>query len=222
MVSFVLPGSNSPTIALGTATEKERLSNLAISMSEWTGPLSDEVYMDRVKYISSLKTVGNEGFRPWILYDTAETLSEDGQLTVLANCETYRRNAIISYCVNGSWKLEKVFCYGIGSVFCRKEFRMRGYARRMVKELNRILSGENHVLGSDKCTFSFLFSDVGTVILSSPFETRPNKSIRNSTLTRISTAFLPVSFQFGIDLQKRLMLHGQERHHYGLINSLKK
>jgi hypothetical protein len=97
------------------------------------------------------------------LVNTAQPLQQNQHRTILASCETLRRKALVSYEEHGAVTTKDVVCFGVASVFCRKEFRMRGYARRLVKELSRILSGEMSGLEPDQCKFSILYSDVGTV-----------------------------------------------------------
>src|ERR1700753_3228449 len=164
MAHNLLPDFDSPTLALKVATDEERLQAWNVFGSEWEGPFSLEAFVDRLKYLSNQEATRDGGIKTWILYDTAETLENDKQHTILARCETLRRNAIISHHIDGAWKVEEVVCYGIASVYCRKEFRMKGYARRMVTELSSILSGMNPLPGFDRCTFSVLYSNVGTVM----------------------------------------------------------
>ena len=203
MASRSGPKSDSSTITLGTPTDEEQFSAWAITSSEWKGPLPFEAYINREKYLSNQEATKNGGIRFWILYDTAEVLEKSQQRTILASCETLKRKAIISYCVNGSWKLEEVISYGVASVFCRKEFRMKGYARRMIAELGHILdSSQNHIMGSERCAFSVLYSVVGMVIPHTLLGIQSTKSYRSSTHTRNSTAFLQADFRFGIEQRK--------------------
>lgn len=163
MSSPVLPDSESLTVLLASPTAEERFTARMLSSQAWRGPLSVEAFIEREQYLSDQEATRHGGLRPWILCDTAEGPADGQQRTVLASSETVRRNALVSYCENGDRKVEDTVCYGVASVFCRPEFRRRGYARRMVKELGRMLRGKIPELGLENCMFSVLYSDVGLV-----------------------------------------------------------
>jgi hypothetical protein len=71
---------------------------------------------------------------------------------MLCGCETFRKRALISR----SGKVQEVVCHGVGSVFCPREYRRRGYAHRMMYEVGKKLK-----TWQEGALFSVLFSDIG-------------------------------------------------------------
>ena len=59
--------------------------------------------------------------------------------------------------------MEEVVSHGIGSVFCRPEFRGKGYARRMMVELGGMLDKWQQKEG-ERAHFTVLYSDIGKVM----------------------------------------------------------
>ena len=82
----------------------------------------------------------------------------EGSRTILSSCETYKKKALLAH--DGT--VEEVSTHGIGSVYCRPEFRGKGYAKRMFEELSSQLDTwkmEGEVRG--RSLFTVLFSDIG-------------------------------------------------------------
>jgi hypothetical protein len=78
--------------------------------------------------------------------------------TILSSCESYRKTALLAH----DGQIEKVATHGVGSVYCRPEFRGKGYAKRMLEELSTKLE----TWGMEKeqrrtSLFTVLFSDIG-------------------------------------------------------------
>lgn len=63
------------------------------------------------------------------------------QRRILASCETIRRRAFVGGGGNGDGGVREGVVHGVASVFCKEEYRGRGYASRMMRELNGILRG---------------------------------------------------------------------------------
>lgn len=164
------PHGTSPTLTLVPATPAERLAVLNINSSAWKGPLTVADYIAREDHLLKQQLTGSR-LTCWILVDRAQPVNNR---TILSSCETFEKNALVAY--NGVVE-ERVPTYGVGSVFCRKEFRGLGYAKRMIEELCRVfdgkkvVDGENGVDGVDgvgkdqgkreKPLFTILFSDIG-------------------------------------------------------------
>ncbi|KAI9774283.1 MAG: hypothetical protein M1840_004177 [Geoglossum simile] len=99
----------------------------------------------------------------WVLVDTPHL--PGGERRVLASCETIRKRALVAYQTTEGVKVEEAVSHGIGSVFCPKEYRGRGYAGRMMRELSKLLR-DWQVEGAAKrgmCLFTVLYSDIGKV-----------------------------------------------------------
>jgi GNAT superfamily N-acetyltransferase len=90
---------------------------------------------------------------------------------ILCGCETIRKRALVR---SPDGQVKDVVAYGVCSVFCREEFRGKGYAGRMMEELGKKLSslgssspsttsagGHLSVVGTQRPLFSVLFSDIG-------------------------------------------------------------
>lgn len=80
----------------------------------------------------------------------------DGARPILASCETLQKKGYVA----SSGGLKAVVTHGIGSVFCRHEYRGRGYASRMIFELGKKLETWQQQEGS-RASFSMLWSDIG-------------------------------------------------------------
>lgn len=156
-----LPSANSPTIALVPPTAAERKTATSLNSVAWCGALSLEQYLERDELTNEFLGMDTQ---PWILVDTAEVVHDSAERTILCSCETLRRRGIVAV-GDKEGKIEKTYSYGVASVFTRPEFRNRGYASRMMRELASILAGEKKVEGVvfEKGAFSVLYSDIGKV-----------------------------------------------------------
>lgn len=159
--AMTLPRGDSPTLALVHPTEKEQLIQSKLNGAEWRGALSPAAYLRREITLSQQALTKDGGITYWILVDN--TLDNNplepssGTRLPLASCETYRKKALV-------WrdgKLQEVVSHGIGSVFCGKHLRKRGYAQRMMTELGKTL--QTHQTDENECLFTILYSDIGKV-----------------------------------------------------------
>lgn len=155
-----LPPSTSPNLHLVPATPAERIETLKLNSTAWKGRLDLPTYIEREFHLHNQRLT-REGLTCWILVDRTEP---EGKRTILGSCETYRKRAFVAH----QGRVEDVPTHGVGSVYCRAEFRGRGYARRMVEELSRVLDTwqmeerEDGKLGRQgRSVFSVLFSDIG-------------------------------------------------------------
>jgi hypothetical protein len=148
-----LPDGKSPTLAIVHPTEAEKQGQFRRNGMTWRGALSLGAYLRREEHLSQQQLTKNGGITYWVLVDSASH-----ERTVLSGCETYRKKALVAR----DGHVQDVVCHGIGSVFCPKELRGRGYAARMMKELGNELRSWQ---ATDKvpCLFSILYSDIGKV-----------------------------------------------------------
>ncbi|EON61289.1 hypothetical protein W97_00502 [Coniosporium apollinis CBS 100218] len=145
-----LPDSTSPTLALVHPTEQELVQQSIKNGASWRGALSIEAYLRREDHLAQQELTRDGGITWWALVDTAAE-----KRSVLSGCETLRKRALLAQ--DGTVK--DVLCHGIGSVFCPPEFRRRGYAARMMKELGNKL--QTWQAEGVECLFSVLYSDIG-------------------------------------------------------------
>lgn len=148
-----LPPAESPLLTLAQATPKERNEAFTINGSSWRGALTIPQYLQREAHLSLQDLTKDGGITWWILVDSTK---QPDSRTILSSCETLRKAALLAR----DGKVEEVTVHGIGSVFCRHEFRGRGYAGRMMQELGKKLQTWQQEDGK-KGVFSVLYSDIG-------------------------------------------------------------
>ncbi|KAJ5803198.1 uncharacterized protein N7503_005648 [Penicillium pulvis] len=149
-----LPPGDSPDLILVPATPEERITSIKLNSVAWKGPLDIDTYIERENHLFA-QNLTRDGLTCWILVDKSEP---EGDRTILSSCETYKKKALLAH--GGS--VEDVSTHGIGSVYCRPEFRGKGYAKRMFEELSGKLDTwkmEKETRG--KALFTILFSDIG-------------------------------------------------------------
>ncbi|KAH0565420.1 hypothetical protein GP486_001196 [Trichoglossum hirsutum] len=154
-----LPDAESPTLRLLHPTFAEKKTIWKQNAQAWCGALSVPAYLRREQRLSETSLTRNGGMTHWVLVDTSQPF--EGERRILASCESIRKRALVAFeCAEGT-RVEEVVSHGIGSVFCPKEFRGKGYARRMMRELGKILKDWQVEQGSEKCLFTVLYSDIG-------------------------------------------------------------
>ncbi|MCJ1282919.1 hypothetical protein MMC26_002245 [Xylographa opegraphella] len=79
--------------------------------------------------------------------------------TILSSCESLRKRALVAHRASAP-TVSAITAHGIGSVFCAPVLRKRGYAGRMMAELNRALATHQQADGQ-KSLFNVLYSDIG-------------------------------------------------------------
>ena len=151
-----LPPSDSPKLHLVHPTEDEKTATWTANGQVWRGQLSLPAYLRREVHLANQSFTKDGGITFWILVDTSSTANPR---TVLASCETLRKRALIA---KKGQKVQEVISHGIGSVFCDPEYRGKGYARRMLVELGKMLDTWQQQDGN-KVDFTVLFSDIGKV-----------------------------------------------------------
>ena len=149
-----LPLASSPSLKLVHPTLAERQQTWMLNGTEWRAVLPLSAYLRREVHLARQSICQDERLTFWILVDSVETSIPR---TVLASCESLRRPALVARQGQG---VEMCASHGVGAVFCRPEYRGRGYAGRMMEELGRILrTWQQAEEGSAK--FSVLYSDIG-------------------------------------------------------------
>lgn len=150
----VLLSGDSPDLVLVPATPEERIESIKLNSIAWKGPLDVQTYIAREDHLLSQRLT-KDGLTCWLLVDRNQP---EGKRTILSSCETYKKKALLAY----DGQLEDIPTHGVGSVYCRPEFRGQGYARRMLEELSKRLDTwqmENERRG--RSLFTVLFSDIG-------------------------------------------------------------
>ncbi|KAL9114384.1 MAG: hypothetical protein Q9187_007469 [Circinaria calcarea] len=170
-----LPASDSSTLHLTHPNESEKIETWTINGKSWRGALSLPAYLRREEHLANQPLTLNGGITYWILVDSSASFNSSSspspstsadststnftseQRIILASCETICRRALIA--TRGK-EVEEVVSHGVGSVFCREDFRGRGYAGRMMKELGKHLERWDQDKGNTT-RFTVLYSDIG-------------------------------------------------------------
>ncbi|KAE8348657.1 hypothetical protein BDV28DRAFT_81767 [Aspergillus coremiiformis] len=147
----VLPSGDSPELVLVPASLEERIAALKLNSPAWKGPLDLDAYITRENHLAQ-QSLTKDGLITWLLVVQGQP---EGERTILSSCETYKKKAVLVQ--NG--KVEYVPALSIGSVFCRPEFRGKGYAKRMIQEL--VMKMDMEPKATNKVPFSLLYSDIG-------------------------------------------------------------
>lgn len=150
-----LPSADAPGLVLVHPTPAERVECLKLNGAAWKGPLTFDQYIEREDYLRTQRLSKDGSLTLWILVDGS--LPPDNR-PILSACETLRKPALLAH----DGVVEDIFTQGVGSVFCRPDFRSRGYAKRMLTELaKKIETWQQENEKRKKCLFSVLYSDIG-------------------------------------------------------------
>jgi GNAT superfamily N-acetyltransferase len=152
-----LPDASSPDLILTQATPLERERVWALHHRKWGGILTLEQYIAREAYLRNVPLQKDGGITHWILTDSTQP---DGR-PILSSCDTYRKRALSC---TPAGELTDGIAHGIGAVFTDPQYRGKGYASRMLKELGPALKawqagGQQQPAGT--ALFSILYSDIG-------------------------------------------------------------
>lgn len=150
------PAATSESLVLVQANDLEYVQTWHLNAGEWRGPLSIEQYLRRERTLQNLDLTKNGHITAWILTSNELPRNIDGTRPILASCETLLKNAYIAR----DGKIENILTHGIGSVYCRPEYRGSGYAGRMMSEMGKAVETWQQPNGT-KGTFSVLYSDIG-------------------------------------------------------------
>lgn len=149
-----LPHGDSQDLILVPATPTEHIKCLKLNSVAWKGPLDLDTYLRREQHLAAQRLTRG-GLTCWVLVQKSE---DEDTRTILASCESYRKKALLAY----DGQVEQLMSYGVGSVYCRPEFRGKGYAKRMMEEL--ALKLETWKVEEEKrkrVLFTVLYSDIG-------------------------------------------------------------
>ncbi|KAB8072204.1 GNAT family acetyltransferase [Aspergillus leporis] len=149
-----LPSGDAPELVLVPATPEERIAAITLNSLAWKGPLELDAYIARENHLAQQSLTKDDGLTSWLLVVRDQP---EGKRTILSSCETYKKRAVMA--VNG--RVEHVFALSIGSVYCRPEFRGKGYAKRMMQELVKKMDTWQTEKTANRVPFSLLYSDIG-------------------------------------------------------------
>ena len=155
-----LPSGTSGELVLVQATELERTQCWHINLHAWRGALSPAQYIQREAYLERQPLVSDGKITFWILtLQNDSDADEASARPILASCETLLKEAYVAQ----DGQLRPVLAHGIGSVFCRSEYRGKGFASRMMSELSTRLGklAWQQPKGTPTGFFSVLYSDIG-------------------------------------------------------------
>ncbi|KAL2022875.1 hypothetical protein VTK56DRAFT_4406 [Thermocarpiscus australiensis] len=163
-----------PLLVLTHPTPAERTAIWRLTHPQWGPALTERDYLAREAYLTTVPLARDGGITHWVL--TVAGLPPDAR-PLLSSCETLRKRAVASR--NGK-VVEEGVAHGIASVFTDPQFRGRGYASRMMRELGERLrtwqvpgggdesNGETGGVVEGDCRhrphhslFSVLYSDIG-------------------------------------------------------------
>ncbi|KAL4893508.1 hypothetical protein BDV59DRAFT_177516 [Aspergillus ambiguus] len=149
-----LPSGDSPELTLVLATSQERIASIKLNGTAWQGSLDLDSYLAREELLAQQPLTRGGSLACWILVDRRQP---EDQRTILSSCETYRKKVWCAHdgCVSDAT------AYGVGSVYCRPEFRGKGYAKRMLQELSLKMDTWKMEKTANRPLFSVLFSDIG-------------------------------------------------------------
>ena len=153
--AYKLPSSDSTNLALLHPTPEEKVETWKLNGAFWRGSMSLPLYVRRETHLENQAITKDGGLTFWILVDSTLPPNER---RILGSCESFRKRALVAR----AGKVEDVVSHSIGSVFCNPEYRKRGYAQRMMRELGKMLDTWNQEAGK-KTDFTVLYSDIGRV-----------------------------------------------------------
>ncbi|KAH6634894.1 hypothetical protein B0J18DRAFT_33188 [Chaetomium sp. MPI-SDFR-AT-0129] len=182
-----LPPASSPSLILAQPTQGERDRTARHTYPNWGGALTEEGYLQRETYLTTVPLARDGGITHWIL--TVDGGVPD-ERPILSSCESLRKRAVYAR-PSGNGEGERVVvegvAHGIASVFTEPAFRGKGYASRMMKEVGEKLEGWQaraagaaeekkgvEAVEKGSSLFSVLYSDIGKTFYAkngwAPFE----------------------------------------------------
>ncbi|KAI4948493.1 hypothetical protein J4E91_005917 [Alternaria rosae] len=148
-----LPPSDSPHLVIRHPTAEECTTISTNTSIEWKDSLSLAQYLTEGQWLATVPLARDGGMTTWILVHQDKA---PGERQILCSCESFSKRSLTS---NNAGTMSENIVHGVASVFCPSEYRGRGYAARMMRELSRILytwQTEGH-----QCVGSTLYSDIG-------------------------------------------------------------
>ncbi|KAI4662670.1 uncharacterized protein J4E79_003979 [Alternaria viburni] len=148
-----LPPSDSPHLVLRHPTEEE-CTTISINTSiEWKDSLSLAQYLKEGQWLATVPLARDGGMTTWILVHQDQG---PGERRILCSCESFSKRSLTS---DTSGIISENIVHGVASVFSPSEYRGRGYAARMMRELARTL--HTWQAEGQPCVGSTLYSDIG-------------------------------------------------------------
>ena len=128
-----------------------------------------------------------------ILLPRPENLEPMIKRTILASCDTIKKRGLVATRNDsGENSVKEVVTHCIFSVFCRPEYRGKGYASKMMEDLRLTLKTWDQNL-DENAIFTMVYSDIGKVCRSKlPLRMLSLTAIRISMHVRDGKRFLPV------------------------------
>lgn len=148
-----LPDASSPSLQLSHPTDSESETINDLQSAEWRGALTIPQFKEERAHLRTVPLAKDNGMTEWVLVDKH---SLPGQRPVLASCRTLRKRSLTS---DPDGNVSEFITHGVNAVYCRREYRRRGYASRMLQQLGEILP--KWQTGERKCIASVLYSDIG-------------------------------------------------------------
>lgn len=164
-----LPSAEHPDLVLTESTKTELQHVWGLHHPMWGPALKHEDYLAREEFLMTVPLARNGGVTHWILTD--RNAPPDNR-PIYASCESLRKRALASRPGPDGPVVQEGIAHGIASVFTNPQYRGKGYASRMMKELGPKLAEwdegrkdpkkvQNQENGVTRSLFSVLYSDIG-------------------------------------------------------------
>lgn len=164
-----LPSAEHPDLVLTESTKAELQHVWGLHHPMWGPALKHEDYLAREEFLMTVPLARNGGVTHWILTD--RNAPPDNR-PIYASCESLRKRALASRLGPDGPVVQEGIAHGIASVFTNPQYRGKGYASRMMKELGPKLAewdegrkdpkkNQNQENGVTRSLFSVLYSDIG-------------------------------------------------------------
>ncbi|OMJ27730.1 hypothetical protein AYI69_g2830 [Smittium culicis] len=132
-------------------TKEQKEKTFSNTYKNWGASLMEqEIYMDRER-LAAVQDLTKEKLTHWLYGPKLAFEKNPKMLDFYASIETIARKMFIKRC--GSSKVQEIDVFSITKVFCCEEYRSKGHATRMLKDLYEILKNKGEA--------SDLYSDIG-------------------------------------------------------------
>lgn len=153
-IPSMLPDPQNPKLSLKPPTNEELEAVHRLSFFEWGDSLTLDEWLEESDYLTLVPLARNGGMVSWILSDERP----QNKRPILASCESFQKRAYVN---DAQGHLSEAVIYEIASVFAGPQYRHRGYAGRLMHELNKQIPKWH--IGSTPCLGSILYSDIGSM-----------------------------------------------------------
>ncbi|GAP88196.1 putative lysine acetyltransferase protein [Rosellinia necatrix] len=152
-----LPLSDCGNLHLAHPTGDECVKISTNTFALWGDSLELSEYLEESLVLAAVPLAKDGGMTRWVLVDKRLAPNER---PLLCSCETFYKRSLAS---DSQGKVKEAIIHGIASVFCPEEYRQRGYAARLMKELAGVLCTWQSGDSQAKVVGSVLYSDIGKV-----------------------------------------------------------